>query len=569
MPTAPLARVLAPVLALLLESVVAPGLAPVAAAPSRPPHARCATWQIREALAPSGFAPAAPRGALPCDGTPVGPPPNPQVGDSWSWYLWKLAGFPVAELKSCTVRGMGDHCYVVVEDAQWNVTMDQAKVDAIVDAFENGSIGPYPDQGIWELDTSHFGLPPDNLDQDPRVYFVYYDFDIAADGYFWGFDQECDDVAEFHSNECDAVYMNCSDFDPAGDYLLAVLAHEFEHLIHFNHDPDEAAWVDEGLGELAMWLYGNPDTISQFNTNPDRNLTSFGGNWYDYIKSYLFTLYFFERFGGLGSVKALVAEPLNGPNGYDSVLDDFSYAEDFADVFADWTVANFLDDPSIGDGRFGYVGETVPPFSPFVTVSAYPAGPNVGSVQHWAADYARFLPGAGIHVTFDGSDNNGFAVRALLRDDVHPTEVVEMPLDALQAGALGLPQLGTTHDEAVLVYASNRTAGTTTYAWGAGTGLVGAPVTALPAAALELRVRGSLTDAPVFAFTIPERLAGPARLELFDVSGRRAGTLWQGDAAAGAGEAAWRDAARAAPGIYFARLTAGGEAASVRVTRRR
>jgi len=45
------------------------------------------------------------------------------------------------------------------------------------------------------------------------------------------------------------------------------MAHEFEHMIHWNGDPNEEAWVDEGLAELAMWFYGNPDTISGFNTN--------------------------------------------------------------------------------------------------------------------------------------------------------------------------------------------------------------------------------------------------------------------------------------------------------------
>ena len=126
----------------------------------------------------------------------------------------------------------------------------------------------------------------------------YYDFDVGSDGFFWIFDQQCDNVAAYHSNECDVVYMNCSDYDPAGSYLLAVLAHELEHLIHYNHDVDEASWVDEGLAELAMWLYGNPDNISSFNTNPDRNLTSFTGAWADYIKTYLLSLYFYERYGG-------------------------------------------------------------------------------------------------------------------------------------------------------------------------------------------------------------------------------------------------------------------------------
>ena len=565
-----LALVIVPLLAATVPAAPRANVAPG----DHPDHTRCATWQVRSLVADAGIAAPGARRALPCDGTPAGPPPNPQIGDSWSWYLWRLAGFPVADYKSCTVRGMGDHCYVVVEDAQWNVTMNQAKVDAIVDSFENSSIGPYPTEGIWQLDTGHFGMPPDNLDQDPRVYFVYYDFDVSSDGFFWGFDQECDDVAAFHSNECDVVYMNCSDFDPAGPYLLAVLAHEFEHLIHFNYDQDEESWVDEGLAELAMWLYGNPDTISQFNGQPDRNLTLFNGNWYDYIKSYLFTLYFFERYGGQPAVQALVADPLNGIAGYERVLDNFLYPENFADVFSDWVVANYLDDTTIGDGRFGYVGETLPPFNPFVTFTTYPVGPNNGSVQHWGADYARYLSGTALHATFDGADTNKFAVRAMLKDDVNPTQVVDMTLDASQAGALLLGQVGTTHDEAVLVYASIQTPGTITYTYGATTGAVAAPEIAPAAGGLALRVRGSVSDRPTFAFAIPDRMHGRAgRLEVFDVSGRLVRRLWGTPEASGSQEIVWTgvddDGMAAVPGTYFARLTVGGERAVARVTLRR
>ena len=35
------------------------------------------------------------------------PPPNPQVGDEWIWYIWDLSGMPVANELPCTVRGMG------------------------------------------------------------------------------------------------------------------------------------------------------------------------------------------------------------------------------------------------------------------------------------------------------------------------------------------------------------------------------------------------------------------------------------------------------------------------------
>jgi hypothetical protein len=464
---------------------------------------------------------------------------------------------------------MGPNCYVVVEDSQWNVKINQAQVDTIVAHFENTSIGPFPSQGIWDLDTSHFGNPPDNLDQDPRVYILYYDFDVSSDGFFWGFDQECDDVAQFHSNECDVVYMNCSDVDPAGSYLLAVLAHEFEHLIHYNYDADEASWVDEGLAELAMWLYGNPDTISQFNTNPDRSLTSFSGNWYDYIKSYLFTLYFYERYGGQGGVRMLTQEPGNSTAGYDLVLDAQLYTENFEDVFADWAVANYLDDTSIGDGRFGYVGEELPAFFPFVTHSIYPVGPSSGAVNHWASDYARFLNASALQMTFDGADNTKFAVRAMLLDPVSPTEVVGMTLNAAQAGTLALPQLGSTHNEVVMSYAGVLSTGSTTYQYGAQTGIVASP---LPEAGptIALRVVQAVSSAPAFVFDLPVAASGlGVKLDVFDPSGRHAKRLVDFPAIPGRHEVTWDGlgaGGRAlAAGVYFARLMVGAEVATARV----
>jgi len=539
----------------------------------RPDFARCETWRLREAVGESAWsaaATAARAGVLPCDNTPVGPPPNPQVGDSWNWYIWRLAGPPVADLRSCTVRGMGANCYIVVEDSQWNVNIDQAGVDTILNHFENASIGAFPNQGIWSLDTSHFGNPPDALDGDPRVYLLYYDFDVSSDGFFWGFDQECDDVAQYRSNETDVLYLNCSGPDPAGSYMLAVLAHEFEHLIHYNYDADEASWVDEGLAELGMWLYGDPDNISQFNTAPDRNLTTFTGVWSDYIKSYLFSLYFYERFGGQGAVQKLVLEPGNSIAGYNAALDSLLYTENFEDVFSDWAVANFLDDTTIEDGRFGYVGETLPPFSAFVTHSNYPVGPNSVTVNHWAADYARFLNGSALQMTFDGADNSKFAVRAMLLDPVTPTEVVDMTLNALQAGSLPLAQLGSTHDELVMLYAGILNTGGTGYQYGAQTGIVAVPGGAAPAA-ISLVAARSVSDQPSFIFELPAALSGSAvRLEVFDAAGRLAAQLVNGPMSAGRHEVPWNGlgsgGSRLAAGPYFARLGAGGETAITRVT---
>jgi hypothetical protein len=65
-----------------------------APASERPASVRCATSNLREAYGPWIDASEGERGALPCDHTPIGPPANPQIGDSWDLYIWRLNGFP-------------------------------------------------------------------------------------------------------------------------------------------------------------------------------------------------------------------------------------------------------------------------------------------------------------------------------------------------------------------------------------------------------------------------------------------------------------------------------------------
>ncbi len=401
---------------------------------------------------------------LPCDSTPVGPPLNPQVGDEWDWYIWSLNGPPTATLMPCTVRGSSTHVNIVVENSQWNLNINQTDVNLILEHFENSSVGSFPTQGIWELNTSAFGLPPDHLDQDGKIYILYYDFDVSSDGFFWAFDQACDGSQAYASNECDVIYMNCSDSAPSGDYLTAVVAHEFQHLIHYEQDPNEAAWVDEGCGELAMWLYGHPDNISSFNGHPDRSLTTFDGSWADYIKGYLWMLYFYEQFGGISSVYDLVHEPANSIAGFENFLIDHGYAIPFTSVFANWTVANFLDDPTLSAGQYGYLGDELPVFATSAEHDTYPVTDGA-NVNQWATDYVRFTDGTSLDIAFHGNDASQYAVLAIELDSVNETRVSGMTLDGNQDGNIALPDLGTTYAEAVMVFAGLATSGTNAYTY--------------------------------------------------------------------------------------------------------
>ncbi|MCP4544957.1 MAG: T9SS type A sorting domain-containing protein [bacterium] len=483
------------------------------------------------------------------------PPPDPQVGDTWNWYIWDLGGMPVANLKPCTVRGMGDNCYIVVDDEEWNVGIDQTDVDLIVAKFESQSPGNWPTQGIWDLNTSHFGAPPNPLDGLERIFLLYYRFDISSDGYFWVFDQYPDGSQDWASNEADVIYMAVDNGDPAGDYMCAVAAHEFQHMIHFNTDSNESSWVDEGMGELAMWLFGNPDQISSFNTNPDNSLITWDGNWADYIQTYLWSLYMYEQFGGQPFIWDVCHNTANGMAGFESVLTTHGFEIDAEEIFGNWSACNFLDDTTIADGRFGYVGEELPPFSAFRQHTSYPASGN-GSVKNWGTDYIRLndMPGVPIF-TFNGQDTRDFRVALMAVDALLPTVVRFVELDGVNDGSLSFTE-AQGYDQVIVSIANvyNYSAGTYTYEVEMGiTGIDDEN----PSAALALSAYPNpFNPQTTFSFVLSE--AAEVSLSIFDPSGRRVREIEAGLLGAGRQTLAWT-ADNLPSGLYLARLTVAGK----------
>ncbi len=499
------------------------------------------------------------------------PPDNPEVGDSWIWWLWVHDPMPPHFVQDvCTVRGKGDRGYAVVRDSEWNVSINQADVDVIMERWENTSPGPYPNQGVYEIDSTAFGTPPDELDDDPRIYLMWFDFVISADGFFFWFDQYPEgENPPYHSNECETLYLSTgsSGGGPGSDYMLAVAAHEFEHMIHWKYDENEATWADEGLAELAMWLYGNPDNIASFNSNPDNNLTEWDGAWADYIKTYLWSLYFYEQYGGHESIYAVVHEPLNSIAGYEAVLDDFGYSEDFADVFADWAVANFLDDITIEDGRFGYEGDDLPPFNVSGTYDTYPVSDIYRTVNHWAADYYRFQDFDGFQtllLSFDGNDSNTYAVWALAQYGDGTTEVLRMTLEeASQTGNINVMDLTDPADVVILVVASTSSTGGTGYYFSADANVgieddvvIIPPVLQLQAAPnpFSSAVTLQLNFAGISMIENPE-------IEIYDMNGRMVNRLSATMTSENEATLIWNghmeDGSSAAPGLYYARIDAG------------
>jgi hypothetical protein len=150
--------------------------------------------------------------------------------------------------------------------------------------------------------------------------------------------------------------------DSARPYLYeGVFAHEYQHLLHDDYDPDEENFINEGLSDLAEFLvgYGHPDShIRDAAAYPENSLVVWedqGGLEIlaDYGQAYLFQLYLMEQFGR-EFIQALFHNPANGISSINDTLDSFNIQMDFAEIFQRWSVALLLDSKTPGGGRYEF-----------------------------------------------------------------------------------------------------------------------------------------------------------------------------------------------------------------------
>ena len=291
------------------------------------------------------------------------------IGDTEIFWKWDFTDMPPAWVQEpATCRAVGDNSYVFVADNQWNNNMNQTDVDEVLFRLEEETLNS-SEYGIIEMDTTYFGLIPDELDNDPKVIFFFSALGsyngTVFDGYFSAYNQMTEEEAQLegaHSNKCEMLYMSCDPVNPTASSTLSVLSHELQHLIHWGYDTNEETWVDEGCAELAMVIYGYPDPIIYFPSNPNNNLIVWDQQFSDYVQTMLFFTYLSEQYG-VEIIKEIVANPENSVTGINTVLSNNGIAESFTDIFNNWTIANFLDDTDFDNGKYGYEIFNLPNFS--------------------------------------------------------------------------------------------------------------------------------------------------------------------------------------------------------------
>jgi hypothetical protein len=315
------------------------------------------------------------------------PIPLGTVQTFWASNVDTVENFQVeAELVYAT-----PHVYFWVEQG---VRYDFDELQALVDEFEEVS---YPTVRAF------FGSEwSPGVDGDPHLYMLLANgLGNSIAGYYSSSDQYSP-LAHEYSNGHEMFYLMASNIDLGSDFTAGVLAHEFQHMVHWYLDRNEETWMNEGFSELAAHLSGFDvgGMDFEFALDPDQTLTQWpsgpgqaGGH---YGQAFLLLTYFLDRFGA-EATQALVANPANGFDSIDQTLTDLGIVDETggepleADhVFLDWALALLLQDATVGDGRFAYTSYHLAPQPAYAeTVGECPVSDQRRSVSQYGVDYLR------------------------------------------------------------------------------------------------------------------------------------------------------------------------------------
>ncbi|MBF0501582.1 MAG: hypothetical protein HQM09_15695 [Candidatus Riflebacteria bacterium] len=336
------------------------------------------------------------------------------------------------EQTKATLKAIGTHCYLFLENGK---TLDDSVIAKIVKSF---------DENIYPTDTSIFGQEwKPGIDGDDRITLLMMDIKDGFDGhggyvagYFFAGDEflQSQIPAQYNikSNEREMFYLDINPADPTKDNYMAVVAHEFQHMIHFHHDAKELVWVNEACSQIAPYYcgFGHASQISSFIQTPDNSMTQWNKDQIvaNYGQVYLWNYYILGHFLKDADTRnsffsKLVGDSAEGSDGYDNALKPFN--TDFKTTFTNFAIANFVNDPKLDKGQYAY-DSTLAKFHlpPVAQIKAFP-GKVQDKVYLWSANGISVdlsTAKAAVHLAFSGNvvdaggKPNEFSVAAVVSD---------------------------------------------------------------------------------------------------------------------------------------------------------
>jgi hypothetical protein len=299
------------------------------------------------------------------------------LSSQYSWSFTTLSGFWAYNFATDSYYfvnagkvGEGRHCYVYLEQGK---SADPATLAALVNEF---------DSAIYPGDTNAFGSEPNpGVDGDPKIYLLLLDIKdgfnpSSAPTYVAGyFDPANEYTADQNTktNLKEMFYMDISPSTPGSTDFYATLAHEFQHMIHWEQKTNlqglnDDTWLDEGMSSVARTYCGlGADTpgntageslLSVYEEDPSHSLTVWDSTIDSYAVTYMWSQYFKDRFdpqsGQYTIFWRMIHNDRTGIASVDAALTGIDPGK-FYGTFRDWTIANaFGNIPPLGHQEWSY-----------------------------------------------------------------------------------------------------------------------------------------------------------------------------------------------------------------------
>lgn len=329
---------------------------------------------------------------------------NREVGEKETFWVTNVDAVNNFQVET-TLAAATEHAYFWIEEG---IEYSQKEVDRLAKEFE---------RTIYPTNHEFFGTEwTPGVDNDPHLYIVYargLGGNVA--GYFSSVD-EYHPLAHEYSNAHETFMLNADAIDLGERYTYSVLAHEFQHMIHWYRDRNETSWLNEGFSELATLLNGyrfSGGFDYLYASDPDLQLN----DWPDdpnertphYGSSFLFVTYFLDRFGK-GATQALVSNDRNGLSSVDEVLQELEREPssggglmDADDLFLDWAITNYLHQEEFASSTFQYNNyPSAPQFNPTDSITTCPSGDYSRDVHQYGVDYIRIDCEGNYRLQFEG-----------------------------------------------------------------------------------------------------------------------------------------------------------------------
>ncbi|NHJ14205.1 MAG: hypothetical protein EAX95_11045 [Candidatus Thorarchaeota archaeon] len=239
---------------------------------------------------------------------------------------------------------IGDHCYIFFDDLVISIIGEEEATNR-AEVYRDGF-----DSNIYSAVTDLAGNPDGTLgdvDGDPRIYILIVEH---RQSYY----RQSNEIEGEHSNMCEMVYICYRTNDPE-----ATIAHEFHHLVWFNHEFDEVHFVLEGAAEYATYYSGylpaNNWTVrvQDFLDDIDDALIYFEVEAQDYGACYLFAFYLAEQYG-VRFLRNLVQQEVDGARGLETALEAAGHYISFNELYLDWMTALTIDEQGFAEDRYCY-----------------------------------------------------------------------------------------------------------------------------------------------------------------------------------------------------------------------